>query len=69
MVGHVTAGAWSPYLKSGIGYVCFKAQGPWAGRKLTVQTAGGMRAECEILELPFYDSEKLIPRGLDTMIP
>jgi len=69
VVGHVTAGAWSPYLKSGIGYVCFKAQGPWAGRKLTVQTAGGMRAECEILELPFYDSEKLIPRGLDTMIP
>jgi len=68
-VGHVTAGAWSPYLKSGIGYVRFDAPGAWAGRKLKVQTAEGKLQDCEILNLPFYDPEKLIPRGLDGSIP
>jgi glycine cleavage system aminomethyltransferase T len=68
-VGHVTAGAWSPFLKSGIGYVRFNAPGAWAGRKLTVKAADGKRLDCEILDLPFYDAEKLIPRGIDKMIP
>lgn len=68
-VGHVTAGAWSPYLKSGIGYARFDAPGAWAGRKLKVQTAEGKLQDCEILDLPFYDPEKLIPRGLDAKSP
>ena len=68
-VGHVTAGAWSPYLKSGIGYVRLKTPGAWAGRKLKVQTADGTLQDGEILDLPFYDQEKLIPRGLDRNIP
>ena len=68
-VGHVTAGAWSPYLKSGIGYVRFKTPGAWAGRKLKVQTADGTLQDCEIRDLPFYDPETLIPRGLNRNIP
>jgi aminomethyltransferase len=64
-VGHVTAGAWSPFLKSGIGYARFDAPGNWPGRKLAVRTADGRLLDCEILDLPFYDAEKLIPRGLD----
>ncbi len=68
-VGHVTAGAWSPYLKSGIGYVRFDAPDAWAGRRLAVMTADGGLLDCEIIDLPFYDAEKLIPRGLDRSRP
>ena len=68
-VGHVTAGAWSPYLKSGIGYVRFDAPGAWAGRKLEVRTQDGALLDCEIVDLPFYDPEKRIPRGIDASIP
>lgn len=63
-VGHVTAGAWSPSLKSGIGYVRFKSGGQWAGRTLEVKTAEGQRLACTVIDLPFYDAEKLIPRTI-----
>jgi aminomethyltransferase len=68
-VGHVTAGAWSPFLRSGIGYVRFHAAGDWAGRKLAVRTADARVLDCEVLDLPFYDAEKRIPRGIDKSIP
>ena len=64
-VGHVTAGAWSPFLASGIGYVRFDLPGPWAGKRLQVRTAENGILDCEIIDLPFYDADKLIPRGLD----
>ena len=64
-VGHVTAGAWSPFLASGIGYVRFDAPGDWAGSRLQVKTAENGVLDCEIIDLPFYDAEKRIPRGLD----
>lgn len=63
-VGHVTAGAWSPFLKSGIGYVRFAEGGPWAGMRLMVRSGGGEVLDCEIVDLPFYDPEKLLPRNL-----
>lgn len=63
-VGHVSAGVWSPYIKAGIGYARFDVPGDWAGQKLTVNTADGTMRACEIVELPFYDKDKLIPRGL-----
>ncbi len=63
-VGYLTTGAWSPYLQCGIGYVRFDAPGDWVGRKLSMDT-GDTRHACEIVELPFYDPEKRIPRGLD----
>ena len=64
-VGHVTAGAWSPFLASGIGYVRFDAPGDWAGSRLQVKTSENGVLDCEIIDLPFYDVEKRIPRGLD----
>lgn len=64
-VGRVTAGAWSPYLECGIGYVRFDEPGDWAGRSLLMETGQGSLVDCEIVTLPFYDSEKRIPRGLD----
>lgn len=68
-VGRVTAGAVSPYLDCGIGYVRFKEPGDWAGARLTLKTADGQSHACEIVELPFYDKEKKIPRGIDKTIP
>jgi glycine cleavage system aminomethyltransferase T len=69
IVGHVTAGAWSPHLRTGIGYARFKSAGDWAGRKLSIRAADSRTHACEIVELPFFDKEKLIPRGLGKETP
>jgi aminomethyltransferase len=69
VVGRVTAGTQSPYLKSGIGYVRFSEPADWAGRTLSLKRATGDAHPCEIVELPFYDKEKRIPRGIDKAIP
>ena len=63
VVGRVTAGAWSPFLESGIGYARFEEPGDWSGRSLKIKTLRGETVSCEIVALPFYDSEKRIPRG------
>ena len=68
-VGHVTAASWSPTLNSGIGYVRFYESKDWIGRTLALATAGDETAPCEIVELPFYDAEKRIPRGIEKSIP
>jgi aminomethyltransferase len=68
-IGRITAGAWSPFLATGIGYVRFREPGDWAGRALTLKTAQGPAQPCLIVDLPFYDKEKRIPRGLDKSIP
>jgi aminomethyltransferase len=68
-VAQVTAGAWSPYLQSGIGYARFHTPADWNGETLTVQNADGQVIDCEIIDLPFYDTDKRIPRGLDRDTP
>jgi glycine cleavage system aminomethyltransferase T len=68
-VGRITAGAWSPYLGTGIGYVRFSEPGDWVGRSLSLKGAQGAAHSCAIVDLPFYDKEKRIPRGLDKSIP
>ena len=68
-VARITAGAWSPYLNAGIGYARFDDAGKWAGKNLAMKNADGKLVSCEIVELPFYDKEKRIPRGLDKHIP
>jgi aminomethyltransferase len=68
-VGHVTAAAWSPQLDSGIGYVRFNEPGDWVGETLQLKTRRGDRVSCEVVSLPFYDSAKHIPRGVDRTIP
>ena len=62
-VGRMTAGAWTPYLDTGIGFVRFQQKGDWQSRKLTLRTREGSQHACEIVSLPFYDTEKKIPRG------
>lgn len=64
VVGHMTTGAWTPYLDTGIGFVRFYQKGDWPGRRLKLCTQEGSKHDCEVVELPFYDAEKKIPRGL-----
>lgn len=61
-VGRVTTGARSPYLETGIGYVQFENSGDWPGKTLTLHAANGEIASCDIIELPFYDQERRLPR-------
>jgi aminomethyltransferase len=68
-VAQLTIGAWSPYLDCGIGYVRFRNPGKWVGRELTLHDKDGRPHPCEIVDLPFYDADKRIPRGLDREIP
>ena len=68
-VGVVTAGAWSPYLESGIAFVRFRQAEDWVGREVTVNTPDGPPSGATIVALPFYDHEKRIPRGLSNEIP
>jgi glycine cleavage system aminomethyltransferase T len=63
-VGSVTAAAWSPTLDCGIGYVRFHDADDWVGRPVTVTTEHDLQALGEVVTLPFFDGEKLIPRGL-----
>ena len=59
-VGRLTATAFSPYLGHHIGYALFENTGDWIGRQVTCGDDG---VPGETLDLPFYDPEKLIPRG------
>ncbi len=61
VAGRVTVGDWSPTLEVGIGYVRFDApaDGGWLGR--TVSVRGEFAGE--IVELPFLDPGRHLPRG------
>ena len=58
--GRLTAAAFSPYLGHHAAYALFETAGDWIGRQVT---CGDDRVPGETLALPFYDPEKLIPRG------
>ena len=59
---------WDHVIEAGIGYVRFYESKDWIGRNLALATAGGEMDPCEIVELPFYDAEKRIPRGTEKSI-
>ena len=62
-VGIVTTGAQSPFLGAGIGYARFFREGNWPGRELTIRSDESGGAACRIVDPPFYDRAKNIPRG------
>lgn len=69
VVGQITAGVPSPTLGMGIGYVRFHYQDEWVGRKLILRLPSGECHSCAIVDLPFFDKERHIVRGLDRKIP
>lgn len=63
-VGTMTTGAWTPYLNTGVGFVRFQQGGDWLGRSVTLIDKDANEHACEVVELPFYDAKKEIPRGV-----
>ena len=61
VVGTITTGAWSPFLEYGIGYVRLRKAGLDIGTEVTLGEDG---ATAEIAQLPFYDAERRLARGL-----
>ena len=64
MLGRVTAFERSPYLECGVGFALFDEPGSLTATGLTVVDRDGERQSVELVEPPFYDAEKNIPRGL-----
>jgi glycine cleavage system aminomethyltransferase T len=64
VVGSMTAGAWSPGLNKGIGYVRFLETNKCVSDQLEFIDRDGNRCICSIVKLPFYDALKEIPRGI-----
>jgi aminomethyltransferase len=62
--GRVTTGAWSPHLGHGVGYARMAAPAAWRDAAVTLVDRAGVRLDATLLDLPFYDPDKLIPRGL-----
>ena len=69
VVGHITTGVPSPTLGLGIGYARFAQPGDWVCRSMALRLPDGSTHACEIVDLPFFDKEHKIVRGLDRTIP
>ena len=68
-VGYITAGVPSPTLGLGIGYVRFIKNKEWQGKQLHLSLPNGEIHSSEIVDLPFFDKEKEIIKGIDKSIP
>ena len=69
IVGHITAGVHSPTLNTGIGYARFYEPNDWPGKNLDLKLPNGNLHKAEIVNLPFFDKEKHIVKGIDRTIP
>lgn len=67
--GKVTAGAFSPYLKHGIGIALMQAPGFSTGDAVEIECIDGQAYAGELHALPFYDTQAEIPRGKRVDIP
>jgi aminomethyltransferase len=68
-IGWISAGAWSPFLDCGIGFVRVNDPEYGPGTQVEVTGTDGKTYAAGIVDLPFYDAEKRIPRGLVTKVP
>ena len=59
-IGFVSAGAWSPYLESGVGLIRLNETKP-SDHAVKVVTSSG-EFDAKVVDLPFYDKEKLLVR-------
>ena len=59
-IGFVSAGAWSPYLESGVGLIRLNETRP-CDYEVKVITSSG-EFDAKVVDLPFYDKEKLLVR-------
>ena len=65
VVGTITSGTYSPTLDCGIGFVRFHVQGNWAAEKVQIQATTDEIHYAEVVNLPFFDARKKIPKGFE----
>ena len=63
-IGHITASGWSPFLERGVAFVRLARANDLDPRSVEVMGFDLAMHEATIVDLPFYDVEKKIPRGL-----
>ena len=63
-IGHITASGWSPFLERGVAFVRLAHANDLDPRTVEVMGFDLAMHEATIVDLPFYDVEKKIPRGL-----
>jgi len=69
-IGYLSASVWSPTLKKNIAYGRFNESADWTQiEDISVENADGGKSPCSVVDLPFYDKQKDIPRGKDKNIP
>ena len=66
-VGRVKAFELSPTLGAGIGYVLFDSPDAMTADTFTVKDRTGAQHDLTLHQLPFFDADKRIPRGLEVM--
>ena len=64
VIGKVTAFEDSPYLECGVGFALLDSPEHVGGSGVIAIQRDGGECEIELVDLPFYDLEKNIPRGL-----
>ena len=68
-IGKITSGVFSPTLKCGIGFLRLNSPLKIIGEEVQMILSDDSIENCEVVDLPFFDQEKKIARGLDTTIP
>ena len=65
-IGRVTAYEVSPYLECGVGFALLESAQGLDCRDVSIDVRGGEPCPVEFVELPFYDADKNIPRGISS---
>ena len=68
-VGHVSAGCTVTDAWLRIGYARFYEPGDWICKKMDLKLPNGTVHVCDIVDVPFFDTEKNIVHGVDRTIP
>ena len=68
-VGYITAGVPSPTLQQGIGYVRFYEPNDYMNKEIEIILPDNSSHTGVVVDLPFYDKEKKIVKGIDRSIP
>jgi len=68
-IGKITSGVFSPTLKCGVGFLRLNSPLKIVGQEVQMIMSNQSIESCQVVDLPFFDHEKRIVRGLENTIP